>query len=85
MTSRTEDPVLLSEDSDGVRTLTLNRPRRKNAISPELWIALRDALHDAGRDRSVRALVITGAGGAFAPAPTLGFRTTFIRNTSCSG
>ncbi len=61
----TDGPVLLSEDRDGVRTLTLNRPRRKNAINPELWIALRDALNDAGRDRSVRALVITGAGGSF--------------------
>jgi enoyl-CoA hydratase/carnithine racemase len=48
-----------------VRTLTLNRPRRKNAIDPELWVALRDALHAAGRDRGVRALVLTGAGGSF--------------------
>ncbi|ORW36693.1 enoyl-CoA hydratase [Mycobacterium paraense] len=59
------EPVLLSQDRDGVRTLTLNRPRRKNAINPELWTALRDALGEAGRDRSVRALVITGAGGSF--------------------
>jgi enoyl-CoA hydratase/carnithine racemase len=57
--------VLLAEDRDGVRTLTLNRPRRKNAINPELWIALRDALHAAGRDRGVRALVVAGAGGSF--------------------
>lgn len=63
--STTDDPVLLSEDSGGVRTLTLNRPRRKNAINPELWIALRDALNEAGRDRNVRALVIAGAGGSF--------------------
>src|SRR3974377_2457064 len=61
----TDDPVLLCEDRDGVRTLTLNRPRRKNAINPELWIALRDALNAAGRDRSVRALMITGSGGSF--------------------
>ncbi|OBG27394.1 enoyl-CoA hydratase/isomerase family protein [Mycobacterium sp. 852002-51057_SCH5723018] len=61
----TDGPVLLSEDRDGVRTLTLNRPRRKNAINPELWVALRDALNAAGRDRTVRALVITGAGGSF--------------------
>jgi enoyl-CoA hydratase/carnithine racemase len=61
----TDDPVLLSEDRDGVRTLILNRPHRKNAINPQLWVALRDALHAAGRDRSVRALVITGAGGSF--------------------
>lgn len=63
--SATEGAVLLSEDRDGVRTLTLNRPRRKNAINPELWVALRDALLAAGHDRAVRALVITGAGGGF--------------------
>jgi enoyl-CoA hydratase/carnithine racemase len=63
--SGTDGPVLLSDDRDGVRTLTLNRPHRKNAITPELWVALRDALNAAGRDRSVRALVITGAGGSF--------------------
>lgn len=60
-----EEPVLLSGDSGGVRTLTLNRPHRRNAIDEELWRALRDALTDAGNDRSVRALVLTGAGGAF--------------------
>ncbi|MGB8503691.1 enoyl-CoA hydratase/isomerase family protein [Mycobacterium sp.] len=63
--SMSDEPVLLSVDRDGVRTLTLNRPHRKNAINPELWIALADALRSAGTDRAVRALVITGANGAF--------------------
>ncbi|GAA4825045.1 enoyl-CoA hydratase/isomerase family protein [Streptomyces ziwulingensis] len=57
--------VLRTDDTDGVRTLTLNRPHRKNALDTELWEALRAALEAAGRDRSVRALVLTGAGGAF--------------------
>lgn len=60
-----EDPVLLCNDRNGVLTLTLNRPRRKNAINRDLWIALAEALTAAGNDRGVRALVITGAGGAF--------------------
>jgi 2-(1,2-epoxy-1,2-dihydrophenyl)acetyl-CoA isomerase len=60
-----DDRVLLSEDEDGVRTLTLNRPRRKNALDAELLGALHEAFIAAGRDRSVRALVLTGAGGAF--------------------
>jgi enoyl-CoA hydratase/carnithine racemase len=60
-----EEPVLLCSDRNGVRTLTLNRPRRKNAINRDLWIALADALTAAGNDRGVRAVVITGAGGAF--------------------
>ncbi len=59
------EAVLLSVDRDGVRTLTLNRPERKNAINPQLWVALADALREAARDRELRALVITGAGGAF--------------------
>ena len=57
--------VLLSSDRDGVRTLTLNRPDRKNAINGQLWEALADALRAAARDVELRALVITGAGGAF--------------------
>jgi enoyl-CoA hydratase/carnithine racemase len=61
---KSEPHVLLSEDADGVRTLTLNRPDRKNAINAQLWIELADALRAAGRD-DLRALVIAGAGGAF--------------------
>jgi enoyl-CoA hydratase/carnithine racemase len=59
-----DEPVLLSTDDDGVRTLTLNRPDRKNAINPQLWLELADALRATARD-DVRVLVITGAGGAF--------------------
>ncbi|MBA2947863.1 enoyl-CoA hydratase/isomerase family protein [Streptomyces himalayensis] len=59
------EQVLLTHDSDGVRTLTLNRPHRRNAIDDELWRSLRDALTAAGNDRDVRVLVVTGAGGAF--------------------
>jgi len=62
---RSGEPVLLSSDRDGVRTLTLNRPDRKNAINAQLWIELADALRAAARDHDLRALVVTGAGGAF--------------------
>jgi len=61
----TDEPVLLSTRDSGVLTLTLNRPHRKNAVNAELWAALRDALATATHDPEVRALVITGAGGAF--------------------
>ena len=65
-------PVLLSDDRDGIRTLTLNRPHRKNAIDARLWRELADALRVAGRDDGVRALVITGAGGAFCSGADIG-------------
>lgn len=49
----------------GVLWLTLNRPDRRNALSPALYEALRDALEAAGRDPAVGAVVLAGAGGAF--------------------
>ena len=62
---KSDEPVLLSSDRDAVRTLTLNRPDRKNALNAQLWEELADALRAAARDVDLRALVITGAGGAF--------------------
>lgn len=63
---------LLIEDRNGVRTLTLNRPHRKNAIDVELWHALAAALRAADTDDSVRAVVLTGAGGAFCSGADIG-------------
>jgi enoyl-CoA hydratase/carnithine racemase len=68
------EPVLLCSDRNGVRTLTLNRPHRKNAINRDLWVALADALTAAGKDRGVRAVVITGAGGAFCSGADISVR-----------
>jgi len=59
-------PLLTDTDkATGVRTLTLNRPHRKNAVDEVLWHLLHDALFEAGQDPELRALVITGAGGEF--------------------
>ncbi len=51
--------------SEGVATLTLNRPEARNALSDRLTPALRRAFRQLGDDPAVGALVITGAGGAF--------------------
>ncbi len=67
-----DDQVLLSSDRDGVRTLTLNRPERKNALDARLWVELADALRALKRDRDVRTLVLTGAGGAFCSGADIG-------------
>jgi 2-(1,2-epoxy-1,2-dihydrophenyl)acetyl-CoA isomerase len=60
----TED-VLRTVDADGVRTLTLNRPKAYNALSVELKERLLDALREAAATPEVRAVVLTGAGKAF--------------------
>ncbi|GAA0537928.1 enoyl-CoA hydratase [Saccharopolyspora subtropica] len=57
--------VLLTQDTAGVRLLTLNRPDSFNSLNVELKQALIAALRDAAADDAVRALVITGAGRAF--------------------
>ncbi len=56
--------VLLSE-LNGVRTLTLNRPERRNALTPEMQSELIAALETAAASPGVRVLVITGAGEGF--------------------
>jgi 2-(1,2-epoxy-1,2-dihydrophenyl)acetyl-CoA isomerase len=57
--------TLLAETTEGVLTLTLNRPEVYNAFTPQMGRELTDALRAAGRDRAVRAVVITGAGRGF--------------------
>lgn len=57
--------TLIYELAEGVATITLNRPESKNAINPAMADELGDLLTTIKRDASVRALVITGAGGAF--------------------
>jgi enoyl-CoA hydratase/carnithine racemase len=50
---------------DGVATLTLNRPERRNAIGPTMTNELLWALEDARADEAVRSIVLTGAGKTF--------------------
>ena len=57
---------LLIETTDaGVRTITLNRPERLNAVNPVLAEEFPRAVADAAASDAVRALVITGAGRGF--------------------
>jgi len=68
MAARTFDTgtdQLLCELADGVATITLNRPDKRNALSDELTPALRQTLLVVEADPEVRCVVITGAGRAF--------------------
>jgi enoyl-CoA hydratase len=56
---------LLTEEANGVRLITLNRPDARNALSAELMDRLVEALHAAEDDPDVRAVVLTGADPAF--------------------
>lgn len=59
------ETLLVDRSDDGVVTVTLNRPEKKNAINGAMWKDLL-ATFDEVQDRSDdRVMVITGAGGAF--------------------
>ena len=57
--------LLITRDARGVVTLTLNDPARFNALGSEMLTALQEALDAAGRDESVRVVVLAAAGKAF--------------------
>jgi len=56
---------LLVARSDGVVTLTINRPDKMNAITGEMWGGLEDVFDEVTRNRDDRVLVVTGAGRGF--------------------
>lgn len=58
-------PLLEHTSAEGVRTLTLHRPERLNAVNAALADALPAAVDRAAADDAVRAIVITGAGRGF--------------------
>ena len=58
---------LVAKKENGVGWIVLNNPERHNAISLEMWTAAMEAMDDFRADKSVRVVVVTGAGGkAFA-------------------
>src|SRR5574341_230337 len=71
--SRSMASVLISLEA-GVLSVTLNRPEKLNAFVPEMHEELRRALEQALEDRSIRAVLLTGAGRAFCAGQDLSLR-----------
>ncbi len=73
--------VLISKDRNGVRTLTLNRPEKLNALNGELTKSLHEALLACDSDTTVRCVLLTGAGRSFcAGADTSEFKSLTNNN-----
>ena len=60
-----EYATILVDKQDGVTTIRLNRPEKRNAMSPQLHRDMYDALSDLETDDATQVLVITGSGDAF--------------------
>jgi len=52
-------------DSDGIATLTIDRPEKRNAMTYAMLGAFIDKVAEAGADDKVRVLIVTGSGGGF--------------------
>lgn len=64
-------PILLRSDSDGITTLTLNRPDQYNPLSAEMVSEMQTALDDINQDDAVRVVIIAANGKAFCPGHDL--------------
>ena len=66
-------------EADGIVTITLNRPDKLNAFIGHMRRDLAEALEHAGSDRSVRVVVVTGAGRAFCAGGDVAFMAELMQ------
>lgn len=64
--------TLLVERKDGVATVTMNRPERKNAANGRMLLELREIFEEIEDSPDDRVMILTGAGGAFCSGADLG-------------
>ena len=57
--------IVLQQLDDGLLTITMNRPDRRNALNAEMTVGLVEAARRAAEDSDVRAVLLKGAGGTF--------------------
>ena len=70
---------ILVDQSEGIATITLNRPEKLNAFIGHMRRDLAEALEHAGSDRMVRVVIITGAGRAFCAGGDVGFMAELMQ------
>jgi 2-(1,2-epoxy-1,2-dihydrophenyl)acetyl-CoA isomerase len=74
------ETLRLDRARNGVVTLTLNRPEKKNAMNMAMFNELRDAFREVDASETDRVLVITGAGDAFCSGADLSDRGNDTRH-----
>ena len=75
MTER--DDMLLVSKEEGICTLTINRPEKRNALTTELYQQLKEALLIASNDGETRVAVLRGAGEQAFSSGSCGSRCQF--------
>jgi len=69
---------LLVDIAEGVATLTLNRPRSRNAVDPAYLRRMIDAVRSLDEDAAVRVLVLRGSGKSFCAGGSLEFLRSLV-------
>jgi 2-(1,2-epoxy-1,2-dihydrophenyl)acetyl-CoA isomerase len=64
--------TLIVERADGIVSVTMNRPERKNAANATMWDELLRVFRDVAANPADRVMVLTGAGGAFCSGADVG-------------
>ena len=67
-----KDLLVSLDEETGVQTITLNRPRKLNAINSNLYAAIPAVLAEAGEDPKVKITVVTATGRFFSSGNDLG-------------
>lgn len=80
-TAPADQPVIYAV-SDGIATITLNRPDAMNSLDVATKVALRDAVVQASEDEAVRCVVLTGTGRAFCVGQDLKEHVEILRSSS---
>ena len=57
--------IVMQNLEQGLLTITMNRPERRNALNPDMTLGLVAAAKRAAEDPEVRAVLLKGAGGTF--------------------
>jgi enoyl-CoA hydratase len=68
-------------DADGIATLTIDRPEKRNAMTYAMLAAFTERVNEAGADDRVRVLIVTGSGGAFCAGTDLADLSTIPGET----
>ena len=85
MTTTTEQPHCLVEQTGHVLVVTMNRPEARNALSGPMMAIMREAWDRVDSDPEIRACILTGAGGAFCAGADLKAMTTSHPGDSFAG
>jgi enoyl-CoA hydratase len=80
-----EPPHALVERQGPVLVVTMNRPRKRNALSGPMMAIMREAWNEVDTDPGIRACVLTGAGGAFCAGADLRAMTESHPGDSADG